>query len=76
MAGKSTAVAKRSAATTGTEKRAHIRKKPFYPSWLAKFIGVDCLGLCTFLACPHDRKLEDVQIRTSLVNSISARAIQ
>ncbi|HHY06961.1 MAG TPA: succinate dehydrogenase cytochrome b subunit [Corynebacteriales bacterium] len=38
MAGKSTAVAKRSAATTGTEKRAHIRKKPFYPSWLAKFI--------------------------------------
>lgn len=38
MAGNSTAVAERTTAKTGTTNRAHLRKKPFYPSWVAKFI--------------------------------------
>ena len=38
MAGNSTAVAERNTAKTGTTNRAHLRKKPGYPSWVAKFI--------------------------------------
>lgn len=38
MAGKNTAVVERSATTAGKEKRAHLRKKPLYPSWFAKFV--------------------------------------
>lgn len=38
MAGHSAAVVERNTAKPGTTPRAHLRKKPLYPSWLAKFI--------------------------------------